>query len=93
MSHGIEIYNANGTLTYSTADVTWNQVDFFFVAGNGSASNTYSVLTDREVMVLQIMVDPPPSDRRAIAHTITVSGTNVSVSGGSEAAFVLVLMR
>lgn len=93
MSHGIEIYNANGTLSYSTADVTWNQVDFFFVAGGGSASNTYSVLADREVMVLQIMVDPPPSDRRAIAHTITVSGTNVSVSGGSEAAFVLVLMR
>lgn len=93
MSHGIEIYNANGTLSYSTADVTWNQVDFFPVAGGGSASNTYPVIDGREVMAFQIMVDPPPSDRRAIAHTITVSGTNVSVSGGSESVFVLVLMR
>jgi len=93
MSYGLEVYNANGTLSYSTADVTWNQVDFFYVAGGSSASNTYPVLDGREVMVFQIMVDPPPSDRRAIAHTLTVTGTNVSVSGGSEASFVLVLMR
>lgn len=93
MSHGIEVYNASGSLIYSTADVTWNQVDFFLVPGGGSDTRTYPVLDGREVIVFQIMVNPPPSDRRAIAHLLTVSGTTVTVTGGSESSFVLVLMR
>lgn len=93
MSHGVEIYDASGNLTYSVNDVTWNQVDYFFVAGGGSASNTYPILDGREVLVFQLLIDPPPSDRRAQAHTLTVSGTTVTASGGSENAYVLVLMR
>lgn len=90
---GMQVFAESGLLTYSTDDVTWNQVDFFFVAGNGTASHTYAVLSGREALVVQLLVNAPPADRRAIAHTITVTSTTVSVSGGTEDAFILVLMR
>lgn len=93
MSYGIEIRNEYGALTYSTSDVTWNQVDFFSIAANGSVTNTYPALAGREFLSFQVLIDPPPLDRKAIAHTITRSGTQVSVSGGSENAFILILMR
>lgn len=93
MTQGIEIRDAAGTLTYSIQDVTWNQVGFFLVAANGSFAANFPVLEGREFLAMQILVDPPPLDRRAVAHTITRDGNNVSVSGGSENAYIIVLMR
>jgi hypothetical protein len=93
MPFGLDIYRASGRLAYSSVDVTWNQVDFFLVTANGSVQNSYPVLAGKEVLVTQIMIDPPPIDRRALAHTITVSGALVTASGGSENCYVLVLMR
>jgi hypothetical protein len=93
MTYGLNVYQQSGALTYSTSDVTWNQVDYFFVSGGGSASNSYPVLSGREVLTVQVMVDAPPTNRRALAHTVSVSGTTVSASGGSENAYILVLMR
>lgn len=93
MSQGIEIRDQYGTLTYSTADVTWNQVDYFYVPANVTVSNVYPSLEGREFLAFQIFIDPPPLDRRAFAHTITRNGTQIVVSGGSENAYILVLMR
>lgn len=93
MTYGLNLYHSTGDLTYSSSDVTWNQVAAFQVSGNSSSSTTYSVLQDRTVQVVQMFIDPPPTDRKAIAHTISVSGTTVSVSGGNENVLILVLMR
>lgn len=93
MSQGLNVYNRSGGLLYSTADVTWNQVDFFLVSGYSSSSRNYPVLSGREVIATQCFVNPPPLDRKAIAHTIAVSGTNVTVYGGSENVYIMVLMR
>lgn len=93
MSFGLNVFHSNGNLTFSTDDVTWNQVDFFYVAGGGSATHTYPVLDGRSVLTVQMFINPPPVDRRAVAHTVTVAGTNVSVGGGSEGEYILVLMR
>lgn len=93
MSFGLEVLKANGALSYSSADVTWNQVDFFSVAGGGSASHDYPALVGREIMTVQVMIDAPPLTRKALAHSVTVSGTTISVSGGSESTYILVLMR
>ncbi len=93
MSFGLGIYKPNGVRSFSSTDVTWNQVDFFQVDGNSSAYKNYPILAGRESLLVQLMIDPPPLDRRAIAHTTSVSGTNVTVSGGSEKAYILVLMR
>jgi hypothetical protein len=91
--YGLNIYKPNHSLAYSTTDVTWNQVDFFYVAGGGSASHVYPTIAGREVLTTQVLVNSPPTNRRAYAHNVTVSGTTVSASGGSENAYILVLMR
>lgn len=175
MSHGMEIYSSGGHLTYSSSDVTWNQVDFFFVPAFAVVTSTslykwpetycvafqlrrvedgstyinyafyelnktihygietsfyldgykyergdwygeqvdgtrvyykikktrmdlpnvknYPVIAGKEVLVTQMMINPPPIDRKAIAHTIAVNGTEVTVSGGTEDTYILVLMR
>lgn len=94
MSFGINLFNANGSLGYSSSDVTWNQVDFFSLGGGqGTVTASYQQLIGREVLVLQIFISPPPVDRKAIAYTITVSGAVVTMSGGSESVFIVVLMR
>jgi hypothetical protein len=98
-TYGLEVYSASSQLIYSSADVTWNQVDYFTVPAlpaPQSVTNTYPVIIGREVLVLQLLVDTPPTDRRALAHTIskeTVTTGSVTVSGGSENALILVLMR
>lgn len=92
-SFGMNVMTAAGNLAYSSTDVTWNQVDFFYVAPGGSESHSYAALAGKEVLTVQSFINPPPNDRRALAHTVTVSGTTVSVSGGSEGAYILVLMR
>lgn len=93
MSHGLEIYHTNGALAFSSSDVTWNQVEFFYVGPSGSESRNLPVLAGRQVLTVQMFINPPPNDRKATAHTVTVSGTTVSASGGSEAAYILVLMK
>ena len=93
MTHGLNIFNALGGLSYSSTDVTWNQVDFFYLGGGGYVNNNYPILAGREVLIVQTFINPPPLDRRAIAHYLTASGINVSGGGGSEAAYILVLMR
>jgi hypothetical protein len=93
MSFGLAVFAANGLLTYSSEDVTWNQVDFFYLPAGGSVSNNYPVLDGHEVLLAQVFVQAPPSDRKAIAPTLSQSGTTITASGGSEAAFILVLMR
>ncbi len=93
MAHGLNLFNSDGSLTFSSTDVTFNQVAAFQVSGGASVSNTYAVLSGKTVQVVQMFINPPPTDRKAIAHTISVSDTTVSVSGGNENVLVLVLMR
>jgi len=91
--NGLQLFGSNGALTYSSTDVTWNQVDFFYIGGGSSVSRNYPILAGREALVVQMLVNQPPSDRRAIAYQTSVSGTTVTVTGGSEAAYIAVLMR
>lgn len=93
MSFGLNIFNAVGGLTYSSTDVTWNQVDFFQVAAAGDVTKTYPVLSGREVLTVQMFVNAPPTDQKATAHTVTTTGTSVRVKDGSEASYIMVLMR
>lgn len=92
---GLKLYKSNGLVAYDSNSVTWNQVAQVYVASNGSGSWTYPLLINKEILVVQMLIDPPPITRAAIAHTITssnVTGT-ISISGGSENAYFWVLMR
>lgn len=92
-SFGFKFFNKSGDLAYESVEVTWNQVDSFVCPGGASISKLYPVIAGREVLVVQSMMNAPPIDRRALAHQTAVSGTTVSVWGGSEQALILVLMR
>ena len=91
--HGIQILNAAGTVTFASTDVTWNQVDALYVRGGTTVTKNYPALLNREVLVTQMMINPPPIDRRAVAHSISVQGTTVTIGGGTEHSYGLVLMR
>jgi hypothetical protein len=98
--YGIQIFSSRTPkqVTYNTSAVTWNQVDIFTAAANSTTTKSYgSFLADREIKAQQIFLNAPPVDRKAVAHTITItksgSGATVRVSGGSEQAQILVLMR
>lgn len=93
MSFGLNIYHSDGNLTFSTTDVTWNQVDFFRVNANSSASNTYSVVNNRTKLAVQMFINPPANDQKSIAHTLSWSGNTLSVSGGNQDTYILVLYR
>ena len=94
MAFGLELRDSSNTVTFSSASVTWNQVAFFSVAANGSASNTYSVLSGRTVLALQVQINAPATNEKS--HRLTrlqLAARAVSVTGGSEAAYILVLMK
>jgi len=93
MSFGFQIFDANGILRFDSTDVTWNQVTFYTVAANGSDSRDIPEISGKAVAVGEIMIDPPLTTRKAVAHNITVNGTTVSVSGGSEDVYIIVLVK
>ena len=93
MAYGLQLFNSSGVTTFSSTDITWNQVAAFQVAAGGSSSVSYPALSGRTVEVVQMFINPPPTNRKALAHTVSVSGTTVSVSGGNETVFILVLMQ
>ena len=93
MSYGLKTLRSNGTTGFSTADTTWNQVAFFQVNGGSSASNSYSVLSGKTVLLVQMFIDPPSTSSKSIAHTVSQSGTTISVSGGNQNTLILVLMK
>lgn len=94
-TYGLNVFNNNGNLGYSSADVTWNQVDLFYSSSGETISKTYSVLIGREIKVAQILIDAPALDEKSIVKVITsnyVTG-NILITGGNTAAYILVLMR
>lgn len=93
MSYGLNIFKASGALSYSTDEVTWNQVGVMTCPASGSVTKTFPALEDREHLVVQVPIDPPSLTKRTYAHTISVSGTTVTASGGNTAALILVMMR
>ena len=93
MPHGIELYDAEGHKYYDSTSVTWNQVENRIVRANESWSRTYPELGGREIMVLQMYLNPPGILDEATAHTLDVSGNTVTVSGGDQDELIVVLMR
>lgn len=93
MSFGLNIFSSTNKKIYDSNSVTWNQVDMFLVPAGNAANKNYPYLTGRTIRVTQLFINPPPIDMEAIHHTITVSGTSVSISGGNQDAYFMVLMQ
>ena len=92
MSYGLSVFKANGSLGFSTADVTWQTVAQFTVAANASVSNTYSEAAGMTIIVQRQLVNVPPTSQEDFVPNVTVSGTTVSVapqSGKSSAQCIV----
>lgn len=94
MSYGLNLINDNGQIGYSTDDVTWNQVDFIYQGAYWNQTVYLPAIVGREVMISQFFINPPPSDRAAVAHeTYNYGNGYVRIYGGSVEAYIVVLMR
>lgn len=90
---GIQIFNEAGGVSYTTSDITWNQVDFVYLPAGSSFSMNYPALDGREGLMVQMTINPPPVNQRAYVNAVSISGTLVSASGSSVDTYILVLMR
>lgn len=80
MSYGLSVFKSNGSLGFSTADVTWQTLDQFTVNANASVSNSYSEASGMTIIAQRQLVNVPPSSQEDYAPNVTVSGTTVSVA-------------
>ena len=80
MAHGLNVYKADGSLGFSTADVTWQTLDQFTVAANATVANTYSEAAGMTVIAQRQLVNVPPSSQEDYAPNVTISGTTVTVA-------------
>jgi hypothetical protein len=95
IKYGILIKDKNKKVVYSSNDVTWNQVDYFFAQANTTTTKTYPALIGKDSRGVQALINAPVKERESIAHTIAINSSTgqVTVSGGNEQAYILVLTR
>ena len=97
MSYGISIFKADGSLGFSTADITWQFLDQFVVSANTSFSHNYTEASGLEIIVQRQLYDAPPNSQEDYVPNATVSGTTVSISPqsglSSSKCLVIVLAR
>lgn len=79
MSQGLEVYNQNGDITYSTDDVSWNMVDKFIVLANDTVIKKYNYLNGYTLLVQIQMINDPPFHDEAWAPKVEIGDTTVSV--------------
>ena len=95
MAHGLNVYKADGSLGFSTADVTWQFLDQFTVNANASASNTYNDATGFTIIAQRQLFNSPPDAQEDYIPNVTVNGTTVSVapqSGLSSTKCIIVVL-
>ena len=92
MAYGLNVYKADGSLGFSTADITWQTLDQFTVAANASVSNTYNEASGFTIIAQRQLVNVPPNAQEDYVPNVTVNGTTVSVapqSGLSSAQCII----
>ena len=63
MSYGLSVFKADGSLGFSTADITWQTVAQFTVAANATVSNTYSEAAGMNIIAQRQLVNVPPNSQ------------------------------
>jgi|TARA_R110000823_G_scaffold311841_1_gene438024 hypothetical protein len=80
VSYGLSVFKADGSLGFSTADVTWQTLDQFTVNANASVSNSYSEASGMTIIAQRQMVNVPPNSQEDYVPNVTINGTTVSVA-------------
>ena len=72
----MKIWDANGDITYSTTDITWNYIGSYTAPANTSITFT-GIRQTNEHKVIRQMVNQLSSDDEAYIHTYTLSQGNL----------------
>ena len=80
MAHGLNVYKADGSLGFSTADVTWQTVDQFTVAANATVANTYSEVAGMTVIAQRQLVNVPPDAQEDYVPNVAVSNDSQTIT-------------
>ncbi len=80
MSYGLSVFKSDGSLGFSTADVTWQTLDQFTVNANASVSNSYSEASGMTIIAQRQLVNVPPNSQEDYVPNVTINGTTVSVA-------------
>jgi hypothetical protein len=95
MSYGLSVFKSDGSLGFSTADVTWQFLDQFTVNANASHSESYSEASGMTIIAQRQFYDVPPNSQEDYIPNVTVNGTTVSVapqSGLSSSKCIIIVM-
>ncbi len=92
--HGLDLVNPDGSIAYSTTEVSWSQVGFFVAPANKETSIDLPGAGGLELATMQFPVYMNDMEGIAVkAHEVTISGTKITASGGEAASSILVLGR
>ena len=80
MSYGLSVFKADGSLGFSTTDITWQTLDQFIVAANSSTSNSYPEASGMTIIAQRQLVNVPPNSQEDYIPNVAISGTTVSVA-------------
>ena len=80
MSHGLNVYKSDGSLGFSTADITWQTVAQFTVAANTTVTNTYSEAAGMNVIVQRQLVNVPPDAQEDYVPNVAVSNNSQTIT-------------
>tara|TARA_B110000211_G_C13609742_1_gene348385 strand:+ start:178 stop:483 length:306 start_codon:yes stop_codon:yes gene_type:complete len=80
VSYGLSVFKSDGSLGFSTADVTWQTVAQFTVAANATVSNTYSEAAGMTVIVQRQLVNVPPAAQEDYVPNVTISNNSQTIT-------------
>jgi|TARA_R110000850_G_scaffold207579_1_gene333760 hypothetical protein len=80
VSYGLSVFKADGSLGFSTADVTWQTVAQFTVAANATVANTYSEIAGMTVIAQRQLVNVPPSAQEDYVPNVTISNNSQTIT-------------
>jgi len=80
MSYGLSVFKTDGSLGFSTADVTWQTVAQFTVAANATVANTYSEIAGMTVIAQRQLVNVPPNAQEDYVPNVAVSNNSQTIT-------------
>jgi Tfp pilus assembly protein PilW len=80
MAYGLSVFKADGSLGFSTADITWQTVAQFTVAANATVTNTYSEIAGMTVIAQRQLVNVPPAAQEDYVPNVTISNNSQTIT-------------
>ena len=87
MSHGLEIFDSSGNLTFSTVDSTWTLLGVYTSNADTSTNHTGVPIMPTRI-VTRVMVDQISGDDESYVHTFSLSGSTLTTTAPSASETV-----